>query len=53
VRKTHSTSGFTFQSANGGPLGYLVEGHPRVLNRPSTVSRSRSPPTPPRPTSRS
>jgi L-asparaginase len=37
VRKTHSTSGFTFQSPNGGPLGYVVEGQPRVLNHP--VSR--------------
>jgi L-asparaginase len=36
VRKTHSTSGYTFASANGGPLGYLVEGQPRVLNRPSS-----------------
>lgn len=35
VRKTHSTSGYTFASANGGPLGYLVEGQPRILNRPS------------------
>lgn len=33
VRKTHSTSGHTFVSANGGPLGYLVEGRPRILNR--------------------
>lgn len=36
VRKTHSTSGHTFVSANGGPLGYLVEGRPRILNRPSS-----------------
>jgi L-asparaginase len=36
VRKTHSTSGHTFASANGGPLGYVVEGQPRVLNRPSS-----------------
>jgi len=36
VRKTHSTSGYTFVSANGGPLGYVVEGQPRVLNRPSS-----------------
>ena len=36
VRKTHSTSGHTFVSGNGGPLGYLVEGQPRVLNRPSS-----------------
>ena len=34
VRKTHATSGFTFQSSNGGPLGYVVEGRPRVLSRP-------------------
>src|SRR5207244_4453466 len=33
VRKTHSTSGATFQSPNGGPLGYVVEGRPRLLNR--------------------
>ena len=36
VRKTHTTSGFTFQSPNGGPLGYVVEGQPRVLSRPAT-----------------
>lgn len=33
VRKTHSTSGATFQSPNAGPLGYLVEGRPQLLNR--------------------
>lgn len=33
VRKTHSTSGSTFQSFNGGPVGYLVEGVPRLLNQ--------------------
>lgn len=33
VRKTHTTSGATFQSPNGGPLGYVVEGRPRILNR--------------------
>jgi len=32
VRKTHSTAGSTFQSPNGGPLGYVVEGQPRLLN---------------------
>lgn len=36
VRKTHATSGHTFVSANGGPLGYLVEGRPRIINRPSS-----------------
>lgn len=34
VRKTHSTSGGTFQSPNGGALGYVVEGRARILNRP-------------------
>jgi L-asparaginase len=33
VRKTHSTSVSTFQSPDGGPLGYVVEGVPRLLNR--------------------
>ncbi|MGH2379790.1 MAG: asparaginase [Candidatus Limnocylindria bacterium] len=33
VRKTHTASGATFQSPNGGPLGYLAEGRLRVLNR--------------------
>lgn len=33
VRKTHATSPATFQSPNGGPLGYIVEGGPRLLNR--------------------
>ncbi|MDS1272430.1 asparaginase [Lipingzhangella sp. LS1_29] len=35
VRKTHTTSGSAFQSPNGGPLGYLVEGIPRVHNQPT------------------
>jgi L-asparaginase len=33
VRKTHSTAGSTFRSPTGGPLGYLVEGQPRLVNR--------------------
>ncbi|UOE21284.1 asparaginase [Thermobifida halotolerans] len=33
VRKTHATSGSTFCSPNGGPLGYIVEGTPRLLNQ--------------------
>lgn len=33
VRKTHSTSGATFRSPDGGPLGWVVEGQPRLLNR--------------------
>jgi L-asparaginase len=35
VRKTHSTSVGTFASPNGGPLGYVVEGETRILNRPA------------------
>lgn len=35
VRKTHATSVGTFQSPNGGPLGYVVEGVPRLLSTPS------------------
>lgn len=34
VRKTHPTSPHTFQSANGGPLGQVIEGQVRLLNRP-------------------
>jgi L-asparaginase len=41
VRKTHATSVSTFVSPNGGPLGYLVEGRPQILNRP--VSRQHLP----------
>src|SRR5262249_13606637 len=33
VRKSHSTSVAAFQSPNGGPLGYLVEGQARRLAR--------------------
>jgi L-asparaginase len=43
VRKTHSTSVATFASPDGGPLGYLVEGVPRFVNRPARRSRSYPP----------
>ncbi|MCM6774456.1 asparaginase [Nocardia sp. CDC159] len=33
VCKTHTSSTGTFESPDGGPLGYLVEGQPRFLNR--------------------
>jgi L-asparaginase len=33
VRKTHSTSVGTFQSPNGGPLGFVVEGAARMVQR--------------------
>jgi L-asparaginase len=36
VRKTHSTSTATFVSPTGGPVGYLVEGTPIVVNRPTS-----------------
>lgn len=35
VRKTHTTSTGTFVSPSGGPVGYLVEGVPVVVNRPA------------------
>ncbi|WP_223199089.1 asparaginase [Solihabitans fulvus] len=34
VRKTHSTSTAAFRSPDGGPLGHVVEGAARILNRP-------------------
>jgi L-asparaginase len=50
VRKTHSTSTATFASPNAGPLGYVVEGNPRLLNplqvRPTVPAGGR--PTPAR-----
>lgn len=33
VRKAHTTSLNAFESPNGGPLGYVVEGQPHLLNR--------------------
>lgn len=33
VRKTHATNPATFGSPDGGPLGFLVEGQPRLLSR--------------------
>jgi L-asparaginase len=38
VRKSHTTSGHTFRSANGGPIGYVVEGQPRLVNLPAVRS---------------
>jgi L-asparaginase len=35
VCKRHSMSTAAFVSPTGGPLGYLAEGQPRILNRPS------------------
>src|SRR5690606_5400560 len=33
VRKTHTTSPASFSSPDGGPLGYLTENRPHLLNR--------------------
>ncbi|WP_324194720.1 asparaginase [Nocardia terpenica] len=33
VHKTHTAATGAFRSPDGGPLGYLVEGRPRFLNR--------------------
>lgn len=33
VRKTHSTSLTAFESPNGGPLGYVIEGRAHFVNR--------------------
>ncbi|GLW29313.1 asparaginase [Actinoplanes regularis] len=35
VRKSHTMSTGTFVSPDGGPLGYLVEGRLRIINRPA------------------
>ncbi|MEV0180239.1 asparaginase [Streptomyces sp. NPDC050625] len=35
VRKTHSTSTATFASPDTGPIGHVIEGHPRVLMAPT------------------
>ena len=44
VRKTHSTSTGTFNSPNGGPLGYLIEGVPTIINRPAARFTIPAPP---------
>jgi L-asparaginase len=33
LRKTHTSSPATFRSASAGPLGWIVEGHPRIALR--------------------
>lgn len=45
VRKTHSTSGATFRSLDGGPLGWVVEERPHLRNR---ISHRLSVPAPTR-----
>ncbi|NRQ37983.1 asparaginase [Nonomuraea sp. NN258] len=46
VRKTHSTSPATFASPTTGPLGHLVEGHPRFWSPPTPRITIRLPDSP-------
>jgi L-asparaginase len=39
VRKTHSVSPHAFSSPDVGPVGYLLEGRPRLLRGPTRQSR--------------
>ncbi len=42
VRKTHTSNPATFRSATAGPLGWIVEGRPRIALRPAPLGvRSR------------
>ncbi|GAA2471510.1 asparaginase [Winogradskya humida] len=43
VRKSHTMSPSTFISPNGGPLGYVVEGYVRLVNRPAHRYRPPAP----------
>lgn len=47
VRKTHTTSVATFGSPSVGPIGYVVEGRPRILL--TTARRATLPPAEPAP----
>lgn len=39
VRKTHTSSLSTFQSTTTGPIGWVVEGRPRIALRPAALDR--------------
>ncbi len=39
VRKTHTSSPSTFQSVTTGPLGWVVEGRPRIAFRPPPLPK--------------
>ena len=39
VRKTHTSSPSTFRSAIVGPIGWVVEGRPRIALRPAPLER--------------
>ncbi|AHH94601.1 asparaginase [Kutzneria viridogrisea] len=49
VSKVHTTSTAAFVSPGSGPLGYVVEGVPRLLNRPEDVLKVYVPPGAPEP----
>jgi len=38
VRKTHTTSPATFHSPSAGPLGWIIEGRPRIVLRPAALA---------------
>ncbi|MCW2598911.1 MAG: asparaginase [Frankiales bacterium] len=39
VRKTHTSSPATFRSVTAGPLGWIVEGRPRIALRPAPLTK--------------
>jgi L-asparaginase len=47
VRKTHATSPATFRSPQAGPVGWIVEGRPRIALRPVARHAIRPPAEPP------
>ncbi|WP_212748811.1 asparaginase [Nocardia cyriacigeorgica] len=46
VRKSHTTSTATFISPDGGPVGFVVEGRARVVNRQLNRATMPAPPNP-------
>lgn len=44
VRKSHTANPATFRSVVAGPLGWVVEGHPRIALRPSALALDLLPP---------
>jgi L-asparaginase len=44
VRKSHTANPATFRSVVAGPLGWVVEGHPRIALRPTALALDLLPP---------
>jgi L-asparaginase len=44
VRKSHTANPATFRSPTAGPLGWVVEGHPRIALRPAALDLDLIPP---------